>query len=202
MKIYLKPPVRAGERFFVIRAERTEEQGSETGDDVRTERGGEVSREVSGSEVRAEFLLGLSVQDGQSRLMRISGSAGDSWNGAVALETQRELRRGRDVFVLHGVITGEGAHEAVTVWSAELHVMPGRTELFAEALSQKPLGTERRVQALAEEAWRLHCRCTDQPCGLGPVEAHRQVEAAGDEGMDWEATLMIPDGWEGQTDEG
>ncbi|WP_407542146.1 hypothetical protein Q0M94_17925 (plasmid) [Deinococcus radiomollis] len=229
MKIFLKPSVKPSEKFFVIRSEAAGSARAEvpevcevvgvlntgllagmvaaarfgfrSGDDVVVSPVSEVTpveSEVSVSQV-AEFLLGVSVEDGRERLLPVSVPSAPlaEWQGAVALEVLRELRRGRDVFVLHGVVNRVGGVESVTVWGAEVHVTPARVELFEGALARTKVKFESRVQSLAELAWLRACG-RDGVSSSVPVTAsvRAPVSAAVEpDGFD-ESMLWMPEGYE------
>ena len=138
MKTYMKPVVKAGERFFVIRSGSEFMSQGGASDDVVVSDAGMVpeSDVTSASDVTsgqgAEFLVGVSVADGRERVLPVCGPVAgkDFRDGAVGFEVLRELKRDGDVFVLHGVVTCEGGVETVTVWSTEVHVMPERVEVL------------------------------------------------------------------------
>lgn len=136
MNTDMKPVVKAGERFFVIRSgSEFSAQGGASDDVVVSDAGviADVTVEsgVTSGQV-AEFLVGVSVADGRERVLPVCGPVAgkDFRDGAVGFEVLRELKRDGDVFVLHGVVTCEGGVETVTVWSTEVHVMPERVEVL------------------------------------------------------------------------
>jgi len=205
MKFFLKPSVKPSERFFVSReagASAAEEGNmpvsASVSDDVVVSAGGV---EQDGSVV--EFLLGVSMESGRERLLKVSvpGSA-DAWNGAVALELQRELKRGHDVFVLHDVVSRLAGVEAVTMWSVEVHVVPDRVSIFETAAEKSPVKLAARVQSMAELAWSRVCARDNVPCGLPvPVVAEQAPTSAvvvdtSPLTKAEELMMMIPDGWE------
>jgi len=114
MKTFLKPVVKASERFFV------------TADGEGAARG---------------VLLGVAVAGGveQVRRVRLAGKG-----GALGESVQWELRRGADVFVVHGVVVGE----AVTVWSVEVHVTPERVALSGGSVARSPSKFAARVKMM------------------------------------------------------
>ncbi|WP_407542147.1 hypothetical protein Q0M94_17930 (plasmid) [Deinococcus radiomollis] len=211
MKVYLRP----GEKFYVIRSGAQELDPvlasdlsgvssvvsmALIGDDVVVSAGGSEVVNASPEDGQvAEFLLGVSVEDGRERLLPVSIASAPlaEWQGAVALEVLRELRRERDVFVLHGVVNRVGGVESVTVWSAEVHVTPARVELFEGALARTKVKFEAQVQGLAEFAWAKVCG-RDGVTSSVPVtaSARAQVSAAVEsDGFD-ESMLWMPEGYE------
>ena len=212
MRIYLKPSVKPSEKFFVIRSGAVALDAADVsdplsavsraliGDDVVVSAGGSVLVTAAPEEGQvAEFLLGVSVEAGRERLLPVSVASAPlaEWQGAVALEVLRELRRERDVFVLHGVVNRVAGVESVTVWSAEVHVMPARVEVFEGALARTKVKLEARVQSLAEFAWAKVCG-RDGVTSSVPVTTgvRAQVGAAVEtDGFD-ESMLWMPEGYE------
>jgi len=199
MNFFLKPSVKPSERFFVSREAAVPDLATVVaeptrGDDVVVSAGG-----VEQDGRVAEFLVGVSVESGRERLLKVSvpGSA-DAWNGAVALELQRELKRGHDVFVLHGVVSRVAGAEVVTVWSVEVHVMPNRLSVFETAVEKSPVKLAARMQSMAELAWSRVCSRDNVLCGL-PVPAPVVNAVVVDTSPLTEAEelmMMMPDGWE------
>ena len=148
MKTFLKPSVKASEKFFVVLEEPVVAPGVGSGDDV-----------VASVQV-GEFLLGVSVLGGVERVLPVGrgvGASGSEWSGAVGVEVLRELGREKDVFVLHGVVECVGGVERVVVWSAEVHVNPARVAAMERALEVSGAKFEARMQVLAERAWVKAC---------------------------------------------
>ena len=132
MNTDMKPVVKAGERFFVIRSGSEFSAQGGASDDVVVSDAGMVPESGASTGQVAEFLVGVSVADGRERVLPVCGPVAgkDFRDGAVGFEVLRELKRDGDVFVLHGVVTCEGGVETVTVWSTEVHVMPERVEVL------------------------------------------------------------------------